>query len=210
AYYSLIVAGLFALYLSFEETGDSRGGERALRLGMALAAVLIGFGVAAIQILPFFEYIPYSPRAQGFHGFEGSTSYAIPWSHVPEFFIKNFVGWTPNGTYWGANPIKLHSEYLGLLVVALAVLGATARRRRRMTGAVAVGPVVTLLGITGAFGQLAEGFASGIQAITGRNAVAAAAADGPAILWGAASSGLALAAVALVLGYGADRLTPRL
>ena len=280
AYYSLIVAGLFALYLSFEETGDSRGGERALRLGMALAAVLIGFGVAAIQILPFFEYIPYSPRAQGFHGFEGSTSYAIPWSHVPEFFIKNFVGWTPNGTYWGANPIKLHSEYLGLPVVALAVLGATARERRRlvlwiggigllfllislgaatpfytlwwalmplvkktrapgmaffvvafvtalfaalgvdralatrsrrgMTVALIVGAVVTLLGITGAFGQLAEGFASGIQAITGRNAVAAATADGPAILWGAASSGLALAAVALVLGYGADRLTPRL
>ncbi|PYO96233.1 MAG: hypothetical protein DMD61_14360 [Gemmatimonadetes bacterium] len=74
AYYSLIVAGLFALYLSLEQAGDSRGGERALRLGMALAAVLIGFGVAAIQILPFFEYIPYSPRAQGFHALGVSRS----------------------------------------------------------------------------------------------------------------------------------------
>lgn len=280
AYYSLIAAGLFALYLTLEEAGDSGAGERALRLGTALVAILIGFGVAAIQILPFFEYIPFSPRAQGFHGFEGSTSYAIPWSHVPEFFIKNFVGWTPRGTYWGANPIKLHSEYLGLPVVALAILGAMARERRRlvlwvggigllfllislgaatpfyqlfwavmplvkktrapgmaffvvafvtavfaalgvdralatrsrraMTAALIVGAVVTLLGITGAFGQLAEGFASGIQAMTGRDALAAATADGSAILWGAASSGLALAAVAAVLGYGADRLTPRL
>ena len=280
AYYSLIAAGLFALYLTLEEAGDSGAGERALRLGTALVAVLIGFGVAAIQILPFFEYIPFSPRAQGFHGFEGSTSYAIPLSHVPEFFIKNFVGWTPRGTYWGANPIKLHSEYLGLPVVALAVLGAIARERRRlvlwvggigllfllislgattpfyklwwalmplvkktrapgmaffvvafvtavfaalgveralatrsrraMTAALIVGAVVTLLGITGAIGQLAEGFASGIHATTGRNAVAAAATGGSAILWGAASSGLALAAVAVVLGYGADRLTPRL
>ena len=280
AYYSLIAAGLFALYLTVEEAGDSRGGDRALRLGMALTAVVVGFGIAAIQILPFFEYIPFSPRAQGFHGFEGSTSYAIPWSHVPEFFIKNFVGWTPRGTYWGANPIKLHSEYLGLPVVALAVLGAIARERRRlvlwvggigllfllislgattpfyklwwalmplvkktrapgmaffvvafvtavfaalgveralatrsrraMTAALIVGAVVTLLGITGAIGQVAEGFASGIHATTGRNAVGAAATGGSAILWGAASSGLALAAVAVVLGYGADRLTPRL
>src|SRR5436190_8308505 len=56
AYYSLIVAGLFALYLTFEESRDSAGGERVLRLGLALTAVLIGFGVAAIQVLPFFEY----------------------------------------------------------------------------------------------------------------------------------------------------------
>ncbi len=131
AYYSLIAAGLFALYLTLEEGGDTGGGERVLRLGLALAAVLVGFGIAAIQILPFFEYIPFSPRAQGYHGFEGSTSYAIPWDHVPEFFIKNFAGSTPQGTYWGSNPIKLHSEYLGLAVVALALLGATLRERRR-------------------------------------------------------------------------------
>ncbi|HEV2750128.1 MAG TPA: YfhO family protein [Gemmatimonadales bacterium] len=282
AYYSLIVAGLFALYLTVEEGGTSRGGERVLRLGTALAAVLIGFGVAAIQILPFFEYIPFSPRAQGYHGFEGSTSYAIPWSHVPEFFIKNFVGSSPQGTYWGTNPIKLHSEYLGLPVVALAVLGAIgwARERRRlvlwvggigllfllislgaatpfykvwwalmplvkktrapgmaffvvalvtalfaglgvdrvrtaghpraMTVALIIGGLVSLLGITGALGHLAEGFASGIQAATGRAVGAAATADASAILWGAATSGLALAAVALVLGYGSHRLTPRL
>src|SRR5438046_10710798 len=101
-------AGWVALSLTFEEAGDSGGGERVLRLGLALAAVLIGFGVAAIQILPFFEYIPFSPRAQGYHGFEGSTSFAIPWNHVPEFFFKNFVG--ARETYWGSNPIKLHSE----------------------------------------------------------------------------------------------------
>src|SRR5437870_1104592 len=129
AYYSLIVAGLFALYLTLEEERDSGGGKRVLHLGLALVAVLIGFGVAAIQILPFFEYIPFSPRAQGYHGFEGSTSFAIPWDHVPEFFFKNFVG--SRETYWGSNPIKLHSEYLGLPVVVLAALGATVREHRR-------------------------------------------------------------------------------
>jgi hypothetical protein len=132
AYYSLIVAGLFALYLTLEEAGDSGVTTRVLRLGLALGAVLVAFGVAAIQILPFFEYIPFSPRAQGYHGFAGSTSYAIPWNHVPEFVLKNFVGESRNGTYWGPNGLKLHSEYLGLPVVALAVLGATVRERRRL------------------------------------------------------------------------------
>ena len=129
AYYSLIVAGLFALYLTFEESRDSGGGERVLRLSLALAAVLVGFGVAAIQILPFFEYIPYSPRAQGFYGFAGSTSFAIPWEHVPEFFVKGFAG--SRETYWGSNGLKLHSEYLGLPVIALAVLGSAVPERRR-------------------------------------------------------------------------------
>jgi hypothetical protein len=129
AYYSLIVAGLFALYLTLAEAGDSKTGERVMRLGLALIAVLVGFGIAAIQIMPFFEYIPFSPRAQGYSGFEGSSSYAIPWDHVPEFFLKNFVG--SRETYWGSNPIKLHSEYLGLPVVVLAALGVTVPERRR-------------------------------------------------------------------------------
>src|SRR5438477_9375036 len=125
----LIVAGLFALYLTLEESRDDPA-RRVARLGLALGAVLLGFGLAAIQLLPFIQYIPFSPRAQGYHGFEGSTSYAIPWSHVLEFFLKNFVG--ARETYWGSNPLKYHSEYLGLPIVALAVVGAAARQRRRL------------------------------------------------------------------------------
>src|SRR3989449_5705100 len=120
AYYLLIVAGLFALYLTLEESTDEPA-RRVARLGLALGAVLLGFGLAAIQLLPFIQYIPFSPRAQGYHGFEGSTSYAIPWNHVLEFFIKNFAG--SRDTYWGSNPLKFHSEYLGLPVIALAEIG---------------------------------------------------------------------------------------
>src|SRR6266581_4235186 len=130
AYYLLIAAGLFALYLTVEEVPDARGGARLLSLGLALGAVLLGFGIAAIEIVPFFGYISFSPRAGGYYGFAGSTSYAIPWDHVPEFFLKNFVG--SHETYWGSNPLKLHSEYLGLPVIALAVLGAGTRERRRL------------------------------------------------------------------------------
>jgi hypothetical protein len=132
-YYLLIAAGIFALYLAFGDPVPGRAlGARAGDLGMALGAVVLGFGVGMIQILPFFEYLPYSPRAQGYHGFEGSTSYAIPWSHVPEFVVATFAGKTPDGTYWGPNGLKLHSEYLGLPVLALAALGVAHRQRRRL------------------------------------------------------------------------------
>jgi hypothetical protein len=133
-YYLLITAGIFALYLAFEERPREEPlGPRLQALGLALVAVVLGFGIGMIQFIPFFRYLPYSPRAGGITGgFAGSTSYAIPWVHVPEFVLANFVGTTPSQTYWGPNGLKLHSEYLGLPVVALAVVGAMSRSRRRL------------------------------------------------------------------------------
>src|SRR3989442_11689901 len=48
----------------------------------------------------------------------------------PEFVLRHFAG--SRETYWGPNVVKLHSEYLGLPVVALAALGALASERRRL------------------------------------------------------------------------------
>jgi hypothetical protein len=128
-YYLLIAAGLFALYLTFGEPNEGETlVQRSSLLGVALVAVLLGFGIAMIQVLPFYHYIPFSPRATGYYGYAGSVSFAIPWVHVPEFFLSGFVG--AIDTYWGSNPLKLHSEYLGLSVVALAVLGAAGAPRR--------------------------------------------------------------------------------
>lgn len=127
-YYLLIVAGLFALCLTVGRGGGRPLGDRATGLALALAAVVLGFGVAMIQVLPFYEYLPYSPRAEGYGGFAASASYGVPWEHVPEFVFAGFAG--DRETYWGSNYIKLHSEYLGLGVVALAVLGALGPRRR--------------------------------------------------------------------------------
>lgn len=127
-YYLLIVAGVFALYLTFGEKEQRTTREKVRGLSLALVVVVVGFGVAMIQILPFYHYLPYSPRAEGYGGFAASASYGIPWEHVPEFLLARFAG--DREVYWGSNFIKLHSEYLGLPVVALAVLGALGPRRR--------------------------------------------------------------------------------
>src|SRR6266699_431636 len=59
-----VAGGLLGLYLTLEENPSEPAAARFGRLGLALGAVLLGFGLAAIQILPFFQYIPFSPRAQ--------------------------------------------------------------------------------------------------------------------------------------------------
>jgi hypothetical protein len=121
-YYLLIATGLFSLYLTFGEPTTEPLGQRLTRLGLVLIAVIAGFGVAMPQIMPFLQYIPHSPRAVAYSGaFENAASYGVPWDHVLGFMIAGFTG--ESGTYWGSNPIKLHSEYLGLPVVALAILG---------------------------------------------------------------------------------------
>ena len=134
AQYGLLATGLFALYLTLGDGSVTTPSARVTSLGLAAAAVIVGIGVSAIQYVPFYAYIPYSPRDSSvLHNFEWSAAYAIPWAHIPELVIPRFAGERFNGTYWGPNGTKLHSEYLGLLVVALAVVGAADKQRRRMT-----------------------------------------------------------------------------
>ena len=150
-YYALIVAGVFALYLAVGEPEGLTKRDAYRGLALAFGAVLLGFGVAMIQILPFVAYLPYSPRAEGMAGgFATATSYAIPWEHVPELFVSGFTGvWD---TYWGSNGLKLHSEYLGLPVVALAVLGVGGggERRRLAWWLLGIGALFLLISLGGA------------------------------------------------------------
>jgi len=148
-YYLLIAAALFALYLTFGEPSAEPLGPRVTRLALTLGAVVVGFGIGMPQILPFLEYIPHSPRAGGYSvGYSGSTSFGIPWDHIPEFFLGGFTG-APE-EYWGSNPLKLHSEYLGLPVIALAILGFGDRRRRLMWWLAGIGLLFLLIALGGA------------------------------------------------------------
>jgi hypothetical protein len=67
---------------------------------------------------------------------------------VPEFFLGGFTG-APDA-YWGSNPLKHHSEYLGLPVVALAILGFGDRRRRLVWWLSGIGLLFLLIALGGA------------------------------------------------------------
>src|SRR5688500_3993434 len=158
AQYALLAAGLFTLFLVFGEGSVTAAKPRAMALGLAAAAVVVGVGVSAIQYVPFYAYIPYSPRdSTVLNDFAWSAAYAIPWAHVPELVIPRFTGESFNRSYWGPNGLKLHSEYLGLLVVALAAVGAADTSRRRMIawlGAIALLFLLIALGASTPFFRL--------------------------------------------------------
>ena len=146
AQYALTTSGIFTLYLAFGEPVGLTPRERWLALAGAAGGVVLGFGISMIQVLPFFHTIPYGTRA-GEAGYAWSASYAMPWSHVPELFLSGFAG--HYDTYWGPNQIKLHSEYLGLPILALAAVGVASPRRRLVWWLGAIGLLFLLVSLGG-------------------------------------------------------------
>jgi hypothetical protein len=131
-YYLLVACGLWTLYLVFLDPERPAGLRWPLEIAKALGAVVLGLGIAAIQVIPFVEYIPYSPRGAG--GPSTGWDYAVLFSMPPEEIVTTVLPQF-NGVldhYWGRNFFKLHTEYLGAVVVVLAWLGVTGRSRRRL------------------------------------------------------------------------------
>jgi hypothetical protein len=144
--YALVAAGLFALYLALGEPAGLTPRERWLSLVWAALAVVLGFGISMVQVLPFFHNIPFSPRAEA-ATYEWSSSFGLPWSHFPELFLSGFAGHYE--TYWGPNILKFHSEYLGLPVLGLAVIGAGTTRRPLARWMLAIGVLFLLVALGG-------------------------------------------------------------
>ena len=124
--YLLLAAGAYALWLAYLEGGEGAPARPVAtrRLGLALAAVVVGLSIGAIQFLPLRQYTPWSPRASG-HDWATATSYSMPPEEMINWFLPQFSGILEQ--YWGRNGIHFHSEYLGLPVLLLAGAGVFVR-----------------------------------------------------------------------------------
>lgn len=145
-YYLLVACGIWTLWLALLDPGRPEALRRpAVAWGAiagSLGAVLLGLAIAAVQIVPFLAYLPYSPRAEG-TGSSTGWEYAIGFSMPPEEIVTTILPQF-NGVldaYWGRNFFKLHTEFLGGVTVLLAAVGWGDRRRRPflwVTGAIAL------------------------------------------------------------------------
>jgi membrane protein YfhO len=118
--YTLLACGAYALFLALT-TLDGVSLPRAVafkRLGTALAAVVVGLAIGAVQYLPVREYVSWSPRAGGLADYATATSYAWNPEELLDVYLPQFSGMLEN--YWGRNGIHLHSDYVGVVVLVLA------------------------------------------------------------------------------------------
>lgn len=144
-YFLMIALGLWSLYLAFWDPERPRDKNPWMNLGLAAIAVAVGIGITALQVLPFLEYIPYSPRSTGGPntGWAWATSYAMPPSEIFSAILPEFNGVLDH--YWGSNPIKFHTEYIGVLPLILLGLAWGDRSRRRLVIALTGGVILFLV-----------------------------------------------------------------
>lgn len=140
-FHVLAAAGLYALFrllLLYRENRDLRSSLRSAMLyGVALC---LGVAVAAIQLLPSWEYINQSSlvTARGSGGFSLSLDafigFATSLKGLVLYLVPDFYGNPADHTVWGEaagmwNYLE-QSGYAGILPLFLAILSVTAGRAR--------------------------------------------------------------------------------
>jgi hypothetical protein len=132
-YYVLMACGFFWVYLVFlHQPRESTAPWWRSGL-LFVAALVVAFAIDAVQLLPFLEYIPFSPRGapgRPSTGWEYATLFSMPPEELLNVIWPKFSGAIE--TYWGRNSIKLHSEYLGVATLILATFGLRLEGRRRL------------------------------------------------------------------------------
>jgi hypothetical protein len=117
AWYTLLLAGLWVTVGGLR-AGGPRGVPRAwgaLMLASGLAA-----GIAAVQLVPTFEYLRVSQRADAFAYQEALTYSFWPWRFLT-LFSPDIFGSPAQGDYWGYASYWEDHLYAGLLPLLLAL-----------------------------------------------------------------------------------------
>lgn len=99
-----------------------RGGFRRLTTGwVSLAAAgLLAAGLAAVQLLPTFEYLLQSQRADAYVYDEALTYSFWPWRFI-SILSPDFFGSPAHGDFWGYASYWEDHIYIGMLPVLLAL-----------------------------------------------------------------------------------------
>ncbi len=145
----ILMTWAFAAALALTEVQSSKLKVQGFQnvLGRFALVVLLVAGLAAIQLLPFFDLLAVSQRAKNFGGGElGAGFWSLPTWGWANFFVPLFHCFkTPQGIYVQAGQSFLPSYYAGLAVLALGALAMWRVRERRVWILAAATAVCVLL-----------------------------------------------------------------
>lgn len=128
-YYLALVSIPFTIWIALCGSDEPLARPVAVRrIVIAGAAAALGVGIAALQFFPFYAYLDFGARGTA-RGYEYATSYSMPPEEMLNFYLPQFSGILE--AYWGRNFFKLHSEYVGAIVLVIAGLAVGARQRRK-------------------------------------------------------------------------------
>lgn len=126
----LLAAGAYAVVRSLQR-GEDPVWKRLRRLAAAGAGVAAGALLAAIQLLPFLEWLPLSAEYQARSGFsfdllsfDSRQLAALPLAVMPNLYGNP----TWPGEYWSFNPWSSYNEatlYAGVVALGLAIAALT-------------------------------------------------------------------------------------
>lgn len=131
---------LLVLYAGFRLTRRARReGAGVVGRGAGLVALIFAAAalLGAVQLLPTYALLGHAVRGTGEGGYAFAASWALPPQELTALFLPDLMG--SLGGYWGRNPFKLHTEYLGAVPLALAALAVASSlgdgplRERRAT-----------------------------------------------------------------------------
>ncbi len=128
ALFTVVLVGIYGLYRAATERGTK---QRIRTLNTAAILVLVGVMVSAVQWVPSMELLERSPRAGGLKWKElifGSWHPEL----LPTLVVREAYGTRARDTDWldGFYPYHEMNTYMGLIAMALAVVGAGGPARR--------------------------------------------------------------------------------
>ncbi len=171
AWYSLLMVGVFAVWLGIrnltaksrtqrhEDTNTRRELKELSRLGGVIVGILLGAGVASLQLSATAELLGQSQRSDG-----AEYSFAVNFSYAPvrsiNFISPQFFGTPVDGTYFTVGAYFEDAVYIGLipLISAIAAVIAFVRRRKRdafiaASNHVPFAVIIVVIGFVLALGQ---------------------------------------------------------
>jgi hypothetical protein len=128
---TILTAGAVGLYVSYRAATERGRRARLAVLGVGTGLVALALLVSAVQWIPSKELLDRSPRAEGLTW--GKLTYGS-WHPelLPSLIVREAYGTRARDTDWmdGYYPYHEMDAYLGLIAMALAIVGGAAYRDR--------------------------------------------------------------------------------